>query len=68
MQEIKNGDRVRLSEFWDEGELIDPEQNATILGLEANGVIMVKIDAEFRTDHTDDGLREITLDQIKAVL
>lgn len=68
LSDIKEGTRVRLRAFFDEGELIEPEVNAEVLGVERNRTIMVCIDESDRPEGDYDGLRELTLIQIKQIL
>jgi hypothetical protein len=61
IKDLKVGDRVRLSEF--EGE---PEQDGEILSIWLDdGMVVVCLDKEFRDDASDDGLRELGIEQIK---
>lgn len=57
---IAEGDRVVLKPF--EGE---PEQAGEVLEVAKNGTITVQLD-EY-DDEDDDGLRDVTSDQVKSV-
>ena len=63
--EVKVKDRVRLKEFWDEDELLAPEEDGEILQIHPNGTIMICVDEKCRPAGDYDGLREITANQIK---
>jgi hypothetical protein len=59
---MKAGDRVKLKANPQEGW---EEEFGVILGIEANGTIMVEVDNEYRTECDADGLREVTEDQLE---
>ena len=57
------GKRVKLLPFEDQ-----PEQKGHILNWPTNDVIAVEIDVQYRdADGTDDGLREVPLNQIEVL-
>lgn len=59
---MKIGDVVKLPETED-----CPEQKGEVLEIAANGTITVSIFDEYREDDDEDGLVEITADQIEVV-
>ncbi|MCG7840521.1 MAG: hypothetical protein MIO87_01275 [Methanomassiliicoccales archaeon] len=61
---MKPGTRVTLREWEDEGR-IEPEQKGTVLG--GTDPVMVELDKRFRDGPHDDGLREVSLDQIEIL-
>lgn len=58
---MKIGQRVILSPNDSEGW---PMEYATIVGIESNGLVMVEVEQHDPEDDAD-GLREVTLDQIR---
>lgn len=61
---IKSGDHITLKADEDEGW---PEQRGIVEGVDElswGTCVTVRLDAEFREDSRDDGLREVTLDQL----
>lgn len=64
MRKYPDGIRVWLAEF-DNGHEIIPRQIAVIECFE-NDMYTVTVDPEYRDDETDDGLRELSEDQIEG--
>lgn len=58
------GDRVVLAANEDESW---EREHATVLDVQPNGTITVEVDKDERDGPQDDGLREITVDQIEDV-
>jgi hypothetical protein len=62
---FKEGDRVVLAAMPENG-IFEPE-TATVLEFEGNETYMVEVDTEYRLDIHDDGLREVTEDQMEPL-
>lgn len=60
---MKVGDRIKLKANEEEGW---PEQKATYLGV-SGGALLVQVDYEDHCNLYDDGLREVTADQIEVL-
>lgn len=60
---FKQGDKVRLIPNHDEGWV---EEFGTVLqGETSNGVVTVELDGDYRNSESDDGLREVTPEQLE---
>jgi hypothetical protein len=62
---FKKGQRVRLKADPVEGF---PEEVGTVDGPDGNGTYVVTVDSQYRIGKFDDGLREVTPDQMVAVI
>ena len=60
---FNDGDRVVLRAMPENG-IFNPEY-ATVLEYEGDGMYMVEVDEEFKIDMFDDGLREVSEDQME---